>query len=169
MAEYTIEFKDATRIHLEQELPLYEYVEDYAQEKLGNDLGMVFADYFYSRWAIYELFDIDTDKWLFQFKCRFNLLCQEYLEKINAYKTEIGVLDGIVIKRSTDNYDLPVQPVSDVVSRSTPVAGYPDRSYEAVVKGGQNTADVRNNYINKVRDIMTEFVSEFEPLFYTLF
>lgn len=37
------------------------------------------------------------------------------------------------------------------------------------ITGRENTADLRENYINKVRDIIAEFVNEFSNLFITIY
>lgn len=164
MAEYTIEFENATLNDDTLESKVLDLANHYMPE-----YGDTFATYFTNRWAEYELFTADTQEWHKRFSARLGNLYTSYLEKIKAYETKIGVLDGIVIKRATDNYDLPVKGTEAVQPRVNPVSGYPTKSYDATVSGGQNTADIRNNYINRIRDIWLEFVDEFAPLFYQIY
>lgn len=164
MAEYTIEYRNATLNDDTLESKVTDLANHYMPE-----YGDTFSTYFSNRWDEYELYTTDTKEWHERFGARLSNLCTSYLEKIKAYETKIGVLDGIVIKRATDNYDLPVKGTETIQPRVNPVSGYPTKSYDATVSGGQNTADIRNNYINKVRDLWLEFVEEFAPLFYQIY
>lgn len=168
MAEYTVELENAKSPRGGE---IWEEMYDILDQRFDGheDYVYIFKDYFFAKWGQYELFTKDTAEWLKRFDQKVMLLTKKYTERIEAYATEIGVLDGIVIKRSTDNYDLPVKGTEPIKPRVNPISGYPDRSYDATVTGGQNTADLRNNYINKIRDIWVEFVDEFEPLFYMIY
>ena len=167
MAEYTIEFENAKTT---TGATLYEAMYDPCDTIFDDDEKTnKFREYFKNRWAIYEIYTTDVEDWVKRFENYLTTLAPKYLEKIKAYETKIGVLDGIVIKRATDNYDLPVKGTETIQPRVNPVSGYPTKSYDATVSGGQNTADIRNNYINKVRDLWLEFVEEFASLFYQIY
>lgn len=119
-----------------------------------------------ARWRRYEI-GLETEaSFKVSLKDWFDNVKDYYVERINAYETQINWQDGIVLERdsSQTEFGMPNRSVSSPDGYQTgKVANH------SSVKGNVNIVAQRSKYMASLRNVWLEFADSFEPLFITLF
>ena len=145
-----------------------------------NEHTQKFKDMFIARWGLYEIGGETIPQFKEFIRHRFNEYVNYYIEKINAYDTEIDMLDGIVETYTEQNndtasnnsqlIDLPNKQTSkEYITSKTKDETTNERFKNIRRRGGVNVINLKKDYLKLIQDIYKEFVDKFDTCFIQIF
>ena len=186
-AKYTIQFRDV--------LELYPTLLDELQFTNEDDTTK-FIKMLKNKWFIYEIGGETIEEFKTYLTTTFNEYIEYYEEMLNAYKTEINMLDGIKTSitydetkqqdTSLDNsgtsedktFGLPNKTTSTdyLTERGTinntareTFSDTTTKNHSIQRTGGVNVIELKREYMNLIRNLYSEFADKFQKCFITLY
>ena len=186
-AKYTIQFRDV--------LELYPTLLDELQFTNEDDT-IKFIKMLKNKWFIYEIGGETIEEFKTYLTTTFNEYIEYYEEMLNAYKTEINMLDGIKTSiaydetkqqdTSLDNsgtsedktFGLPNKTTSTdyLTERGTinntareTFSDTTTKNHSIQRTGGVNVIELKREYMNLIRNLYSEFADKFQKCFITLY
>lgn len=139
-----------------------------------------FRQMFIAIWGVYEIGGETIPQFKDFVKLRFDEYKDYYIEKINAYETQINMLDGMketysetITNDGTNNsaiIDLPnKQTTKEYISnkQNTKIDNTETRTYSRT--GGINVIKLKEDYLKLLQNIFKEFVDKFDTCFIQIF
>lgn len=127
-----------------------------------------FKDMFIARWGQYEIGGETVPQFKEFVRQKFNEYYHYYIEKINAYDTEIDMLDGIVDTVEEDTLSQYIDLPNKQTSKEY-ITNKNKNNRQITRKGGVNVIDLKRNYLRLIQDVYREFVDKFDTCFIQMF